>query len=100
MITQDKYQAILELARMGMAKKAIARLLEMDIKTVRKHLKKMHWQSYQRSVIKKRLLDDYIGWIKMRLLEVNYNASVIFQELKLMGYTICCSFTSSLSSGK
>jgi len=89
MITQDKYGAIVELAGRGMAKKAIARLLGIDIKTVRRHLRRADWQSYQRCVIKKRLLDDYVDWIKGRLLEVNYNASVIFQELKLMGYSGC-----------
>jgi len=89
MITQDKFGAIAELAQRGIAKKAIARLLGIDIKTVRRHLKRIQWQSYQRSIIKKRLLDDYADWIKARLLEVNYNATVIFQELKLMGYQGC-----------
>lgn len=89
MVTQDKFGAIIQLAQRGIAKKAIARLLEIDIKTVRRHLKKVQWQPYQRCTIKKRLLDDYTNWIKARLLEVNYNASVIFQELKLMGYKGC-----------
>lgn len=66
MISQDKHGAIVELAESGTPKKLIARMPDIDPKTVRKILAKQEWAP-----------------------EVGFNARALFQKAKLPGYTGC-----------
>jgi transposase len=86
MVHQDKYGAITELAELGVRKKAIARALGLDIKTVRKYLEQGQWVPYQREPASRTVLSGFEEWIKARASEVDYNASVLFREAKLQGY--------------
>jgi transposase len=87
MLREGHHCAIKELYAKGTAKRAIARLLGVDIKTVRRHLNKKEWTAYQRDTgNQKRLLGDEEAWLIGRIPEVGYNATVLLRELKLRGY--------------
>jgi hypothetical protein len=72
MVHRDKYGAIRELAEQGIAKKAIARALGLDIKTVRKYLEQEQWVSYRREPATRTVLSGFEDWIKNRASEVDY----------------------------
>ena len=87
MIKEIDYSCIKELYDKGHSKKSIARLLGMDVKTVRRHLQKLDWSPYcRRTAGKKGLLAEEQAWPVVRMLEVDYNASILFRELKAKGY--------------
>ena len=68
----------------GMAKKAIARELGLDIKTVRKWAT-TDWKP-QRRERKAPALAKYDEWIRKRFPEVAYSAKVLHRELGELGY--------------
>jgi transposase len=87
MIKERQHTSIKELYGAGTPKKAIARLLGIDIKTVRRQLKKTDWAAYQRDNSDyNNLLDKEQEWLISRMKEVGYNAIVLLRELKLKGY--------------
>jgi transposase len=87
MVREGQYSAIKELYATGTPKRAIARFLGIDVKTVRRQLAKCGWNAYQRNTgNQKQLLDDKKSWLIKRIPEVGYNATVLFRELKLKGY--------------
>ena len=87
MVREGQHTTIKELYSMGTPKRAIARLLGIDIKTVRRQLKKAECGSYQRDNSDyKSLLKEEQEWLIIRMKEVGYNAIVLFRELKLKGY--------------
>ena len=87
MLKEDPHKVIKELYDKGMAKREIARFMGIDIKTVRNHLRQGEWRSYQRARPKTlRLLQEERDWLQARMAEVNYNATILFRELKLRGY--------------
>lgn len=86
MVSRDKYGAIAELATQGVPRKAIARALDIDPKTVRKYLREGKWEPYSRRQTAAGMLASHEEWIQARAPEVNYSAQVIFQELKPRGY--------------
>lgn len=61
---------------------AIARLLELDRKTVRRCLRDSTWQPYRRRIQEDTLLTRHAGWIKGRASAVRYSARILYQELK------------------
>lgn len=67
----------------GMNKTAIARELGIDVKTVRKWLKR-NWKEQERQ--RKRALDEYQEFLRARAPEVGYNAAVLFREVRGRGY--------------
>lgn len=87
MVDRNKYGAIRELARLGTAKKEIARQLEVTVKTVRRALKKPQWEPYQRPKPATTVLSQFDEWAASRAEEVNFNAAILFRELKDKGYT-------------
>lgn len=87
MVDRNKYGAIRELAGHGMPKKEIARQLDVTVKTVRRALKKLQWEPYQRQKPVTTVLSQFEQWLVSRAPEVNFNASILFRELKQFGYT-------------
>ncbi|HSF30329.1 MAG TPA: IS21 family transposase [Candidatus Tectomicrobia bacterium] len=73
-------------ARRGEAKQKIARELGIDRKTVRRLLAQVHPTTYQRLVTRPPLVVPYLDYIQRRVVEVDYNAYRIFQELQRQGY--------------
>jgi len=88
-INQNEFGAVRTLWPQGVAKKAIARQLELDIKTVRKWIREA-WKEQKRPGRGHRL-DAWRGFLQARAPEVGFNASVLMRELGPMGYGGCYS---------
>ena len=92
MLKADHHKVVKELYAKGTSKREIARLMGVDIKTVRRHLNKPVWQAYQRpfSVRSSLLLEDQEWllkeWLLKRMSEVEYNACILYREMKHKGY--------------
>jgi transposase len=87
MLKEHQYKVIKELHGKGRSKREIARSLGVDIKTVRRHLNKSGWASYRRKQQESaNLLKEEQAWLLERIVEVNYNAAILFRELKDKGY--------------
>jgi transposase len=86
MINQDKHGAVVELAGRGTPKKAIARMLGIGIKSVRRILRREKWKPYKRRPPAKTVLTGHEEFLTRRAPEVGFNCVVLFRELKLMGY--------------
>jgi transposase len=84
LIEEGMAEAIRRMRSCGMGKKAIARELGLDIKTVRRWLAK-EWRP-QRRRSRGRTLDSYEETIGKRFPEVGYNAVVMYRELREVGY--------------
>src|SRR5260370_8815336 len=76
--------AIREMRLRGKSKKAIARELDLDIKTVRKWSSE-EWKP-QRRRAREEELKAYQAVIAKRFAEVGYNAMVLWRELPEAGY--------------
>src|SRR5439155_20855045 len=76
--------AIREMRMRGKSKKAIARELDLDIKTVRKWSSE-EWKPQQRRA-RGEELKAYEEVIAKRFPEVGYNAEVLYRELREAGY--------------
>lgn len=87
MLRKSQHETIHELSKIGYSQRTIARMLGVDRKTVWRHLQKEQWKEYQRPVRGDVLIEPFHDWTLARAKEVNYNASVLFRELKLKGYT-------------
>jgi transposase len=61
---------------------AIARLLDLDRKTVRRCLQDDVWRPYRRPVREDTLLAAHADWLRGRAPEVDYSARILYQELK------------------
>lgn len=83
-ITQNRYGAIRTLFEQGRTKKAIARELGLDPKTVRKWLRKA-WTAEKRRLRGSRL-DPWKTFLQARAFEVGFNAVVLMREMAPMGY--------------
>lgn len=84
-ISQSEWGAVRELHGRGMAKKAIARELGIDIKTVRKALSR-EWKPQRRVRKNKALLAGHEEFVAGRAPEVGFNGAVVLRELTARGY--------------
>ncbi len=84
LIEENQWGAIQALRQRGRSKKAIARELGLDIKTVRKWLRQA-WKAQQRPN-RGRSLDEYREFLQGRAPEVGFNAVVLTREVKRKGY--------------
>jgi transposase len=87
MIDRDKHGAVVELAGRGTPKKAIARMLGIGIKSVRRILQRKQWKPYKRRPPAKTVLTGFEEFLTRRAPEVGFNCVVLMRELKLLGYT-------------
>ncbi len=83
-IRQTQWGAIQELRGQGLSKKAIARELRLDIKTVRKWLRN-EWKRRQTAAAEKDL-DRFEGFLRGRAPEVDFNGEVLKRELEEQGW--------------
>ena len=86
LVGKQLHERIAEMYRSGRKKKEIARLLDVDIKTVRKITRGEPWKPYERSLAPVGVLDPWKEWVTKRAPEVNDNARVLFRELREQGY--------------
>lgn len=85
LIRETEWGAIRELQARGMSKKAIARQLELDIKTVRKWLR-TEWRRRRRELVE-RGLDPHRSFLEGRGPEVGFNGRVLERELRAKGWS-------------
>src|SRR2546426_5548425 len=83
-INQNVYGAVRTLAEQGAPKKAIARQLGLDVKTVRKWLRRT-WAPERRRA-RGRLLDRWREFLQARAPEVGFNGVVLMREMAALGY--------------
>lgn len=86
MVKGDLWQEIHSRFKLRETKKAIARALQLDIKTVRKILRQKQPQSYSREKQESLVLKPHKSYILKRLAAVGYCAQAIYEELRVMGY--------------
>jgi transposase len=87
MITLDEYLEIQELVRQGLPKTEIARRLGLDRKTVRKYLKAMTGPPVgQNRRIRRRLLEQFEGYVRIRVAQGCTNGKVLLREIQAQGY--------------
>ena len=89
LIDQRLWGAIAALRELGLAKKAIARELGLDVKTVRKWWSRT-WQPQERRP-RGRLLDRWAAFLRARAPEVGFNSVVLCRELAELGQRCCAS---------
>jgi transposase len=91
-IDRDKWGAIRTMWEAGIPRKAIARQLGLDPKTVRKWIKK-GWTPETRTP-RGRVLERWREFVEGRGPEVGWNGSVLARELSQLGYSGCYSTVS------
>lgn len=84
MISESQWGAVRALFERGVNRKAIARELGLDIKTVRKWLRRGFEPQQRRP--RGRLLDRFSEFLRARSVEVGFNTAVLFRELREQGY--------------
>lgn len=88
MLNQDQWGAIRALATRGLGKKAIARKLGLDPKTVRRALDQAKKPSYRRRHPVMEVLErDHGEYLQLRAPAVNFSAQVLFQEVQARGFS-------------
>lgn len=85
LINQTTWGAVRSLFEQGWSKKAIARELCLDIKTVRKWTWR-GWEPQRRRRSRGRKLEPYAEFMKARAPEVGFNGKVLLRELRALGY--------------
>jgi transposase len=85
-LPKTRQEEILMRHREGNGIKQIARELELSRNTVRQVVRKGESRKYERRAEKGRLIAPYEEWIQERFVEVEYNATLLYQELKARGY--------------
>ena len=84
-IRQTQWGEIREMRSRGLSRKAIARELGIDVKTVRKWVKQ-EWRRQRREAAEKGL-DEYREFIAGRGPEVGFNGKVLDRELRTKGWS-------------
>lgn len=90
LIDETTWGAVRALVARGLSKKAIARQLDLDIKTVRKWCRQS-WEP-QRRQSRGRMLEPWEEFLRGRAPEVGFNGRVLHRELVAMG--CLCSYAS------
>jgi transposase-like protein len=83
-IQESQFGAVRSLFERGVSRKAIARELGLDVKTVRKWLRESFAPQVRRS--RGRMLDRFAEFLRSRGFEVGFNAAVLLRELRSQGY--------------
>ena len=87
MLSQEQWAAIRVLRERGLGKKAIARELGLDVKTVWRYLRQGGREPYRRAgPVSEALECEHGEFLRRRVAEVNFCAQVLFQELRGRGY--------------
>ena len=89
-VGQQQWEEVRAQRSAGHSVSAIARELNLDRKTVRSCLKREQWAPYQRTVVRRSMLDPHREWLQVRAPQVGYSARILYQELRAQrGFTGC-----------
>jgi len=86
MVKGDLWHEIHSRYKLKESKKAIARSLGLDVRTVRRILRQQRPEPYRRSKTSQNLLEPYKDHIQRRLAALGYCARSLYEELQQMGY--------------
>lgn len=87
MLNHDQWSMVKTLAKLGYKIRKISRELDIDRNTVRKILKQEKFEPYHREIRKASILEPFMSFIQERAPQIDFNATRIYDELKLKGYT-------------
>lgn len=87
MLTQDLWTEIRIMRKMGQSIKKISRELMISKNTVRKVLRSELYQPYRRENCKPSLLSEFMPFLNERAVQLDFNATTLFREVKKLGYT-------------
>jgi transposase len=88
MLSQDQWGAIRALRARGVGRKAIARQLGIDVRTVRRYLRQGERLAYRRACpVRDGMEREHGEYLRQRAPEVDWSAQVLYQELRARGYT-------------
>jgi transposase len=82
MVGESRWDEIRRMRAEGMSVSKIARVADLDRKTVRRCLSRAQWAPYRRRAKEVTLLAAHQRWLVERAPEVNYSAQILFQELR------------------
>ena len=80
-VGEERWQELHRLKAAGMTTSGISRATGLDRKTVRRCLRQVRWQAYQRAARRETLLAAHREWLAARAPEVGYSARFLYQEL-------------------
>lgn len=80
-VGKERWEEIHRLQRAGQSVSAIARMLDVDRKTVRHWLRQPEWAPYRREAKGETVLSPHLAWLAERAPQVHYSARILFQEL-------------------
>ena len=80
-VGQERWEEMHRLKAAGMNVSWIARITELDRKTVRRCLRQVRWQAYRRPARREALLAAHRAWLAERAAQVGYSARILYQEL-------------------
>lgn len=86
MLSDDQWSEIRLMAKSGKPIKQIARDFGISKNTVRKVIRTEIRRPYARTVNKSGVLDEFMPFLTARAPEVNFNATILFRELKEQQY--------------
>lgn len=81
LVGKERWEEIRRLHAAGQSVSAIARLLELDRKTVRYWLRQTQWAPYRREAKGETVLSAHLAWLVERAPQVGYSARILYQEL-------------------
>lgn len=82
MLGKERWEQICQLYHVeGMNISQIARVCELDRKTVRRCVRGRAWRAYQRQAAAATLMSPHAAWLTERAPQVRYSARILFQEL-------------------
>jgi transposase len=81
-VGKERWEELRRLHAAGMKVARIARVADLDRKTVRRCLRQAVWQPYQRAAANQTLLSAHSTWLVERAPAVNYSARILYQELR------------------
>lgn len=80
-VGKERWEEIRQLHALGMTISEIARVAELDRKTVRRWLGRAQWQAYRREAAAVTLMSPHAAWLASRAPQVRYSARILYQEL-------------------
>lgn len=81
-VGRDRWEYMHQLRTEGRSVSEIARLTDVDRKTVRSCLARSEWRPYRREPVAQTLLGAHMAWLIERAPRVHYSARILFQELR------------------
>jgi transposase len=84
-----RYQTVMDLKQQGLSKRAIARQVGLDARTVRRYVDAGTFPEMAQRRKGPSILDPYLPYLQQRWTEGQHNASQLFRDIRGQGYRGC-----------